>query len=249
MRKTLGIGAALLALAAAIGGIEAGRHAGGAPDFAPASRSATPTAFAAVVQPANAAAESPSPAQRDADLPSVEVKPYIVHTAPGEDGTLPARPVTFQQRDPRVVERSTPLPPRRPHATAVALDPATLGGAARPVSGPILSIAGRTVHLFGLRAADARERCAPGRGAAASCADAASAALAARFSANPSVTCTMPPGQGDDPGFVCRDSAGVDLGGLLVAQGLALVDRRSSYQYVGEEDTARASRRGLWRYR
>ena len=131
----------------------------------------------------------------------------------------------------------------------VAIDPATLGGAARPVGGPGLSIAGRMVHLFGVRAPAARERCAPGDGAAAACSDAARAALMARLAANPSVTCAMPRGQGGDAGFVCRDSAGVDLGGLLVSQGLALVDRSSSYQYVGEEDAARASRRGLWRYR
>jgi endonuclease YncB( thermonuclease family) len=251
MRKSLVLCTALAALAAAIGGMAVARYPAPMPGAARADTATTPVSFTAEVPPASAAAEAPPerPArQRDADLPTIEVKPRLTHAAPDDDGTMPARPVTIHNRDGRVVEHSPP-PPRPSRATAPVVDPAMLGGAARPVAGPILSIEGRTVHLFGVRAADARERCAGGRGASASCAEAARAALAVRLSGNPSVTCNKPPGQGDDPGFICHDAAGADLGGLLVAEGLALVDRRSSFQYIGAEDTARVSRRGLWSYR
>jgi endonuclease YncB( thermonuclease family) len=254
MRKTLVLCTALLALAAAMGGIAVARYSAATPAAAPAAAlavpAATPVSFTAAVPPASAAAEAPPAPQRDADLPTIEVKPRLTHAAPDDDGTMPARPVILHNRDGRVVETSPPPHTSRSHTTAAVVDHAALGGAAQPIAGPILSVAGRTVHLFGVRAADARERCASGRGAAASCAEAARAALAARLSGNPSVTCNSPPGQqSDDPGFICHDATGADLGGLLVAEGLALVDRRSSFQYLGAEDTARLSRRGLWSYR
>ena len=248
MRKSFSICAALVALAAGIG-VFAPWHAARAPETAVAGSSMVPASFTAVLPPADADTEAPPPAQPGADLPSIEVKPHIVHAVPDDAATLPAPPTIFHKLDGRLVERSTPVPAPPSRATKVAISQAALGGAARPEGGVKLSVAGRTVHLFGVRPAESRERCAEGNGKAASCNDAARAALAARLAGHPSVNCTLPPGQSGDPGFVCHDAAGVDLGGLLVAQGLALVDRGSSYQYVGAEDTARAHRSGLWRYR
>jgi endonuclease YncB( thermonuclease family) len=252
MGKTLGLCAALVALAAGIGVVASARHSAPAPETAVAGSSVVPASFAAVLPDATAESAPPAPpptlARRGANLPSVEVKPHIVHDVPDDDATLPARPVTLHKRDGRlVVENSAPVPALRPRATKVAINPATLGGAARTDGGASLSVAGRTVHLFGVRAAERSERCAASKDAALSCSDAARAALTARLGGTPSVSCTMPPGQGGDPGYICRDAAGVDLGGLLVAQGLALADRGSSYQYVGAEETARAHRSGLWR--
>src|SRR6185312_2455690 len=99
-------------------------------------------------------------------------------------------------RDGRLVESSVPVPAPRSRATRVAVIPATLGGAARPDGGANLFIAGRMVHLFGVRAAERGARCAEGNGTAAPCNDAARAALMARLAGNPRVSCTMPPGQG-----------------------------------------------------
>jgi endonuclease YncB( thermonuclease family) len=261
MRKTAGIATALLALAVVVGGIGAARHYGmygmlAGP--APAEAASGATATAAIAPPAPAPNPAPMviaaavqpPAAPDADLPSIEVAPRVAHTVPADSDMEPAPHVTMQQRDGRILaERATPLPAPPPRATRAATDPAALAGAARPISGPILSVAGRTVRLFGVRAADAREHCGPGGGVASSCIAAANAALAARLGGNAGVTCTMPSGQSGDPGFICHDAAGIDLGGLLVAQGLALVDRSSSYQYLGAEDAARISHQGLWRYR
>ena len=44
----------------------------------------------------------------------------------------------------------------------------------------------------------------------------------------------------------CRTPDGTDLGGWLVARGLALAYRRYSDEYVDEETAARRARRGVW---
>jgi endonuclease YncB( thermonuclease family) len=256
MRNTVGTAAALLALAAMIGGIGAAEHYGMLSGPATARAAIEPAATVPIPPPPAPApvvfaAAPPQPVSPNADLPSVEIAPLVAHAVPADSELEPAPHVTVQRRDGRIVAEHAPPPPPAPsrRATGVALDPAAVAGAARPIAGPILSVAGRTVRLFGVRAADAREHCAAGGGVAASCVTAANAALMARLGGNASVTCTMPPGQRDDPAFVCRDAAGVDLGGLLVAQGLALVDRGSSFQYLSAEDAARMAHQGLWRYR
>jgi endonuclease YncB( thermonuclease family) len=255
MQKWVGPFVALVALAAMIGGIGTAARYGVLSGPATARAAIEPAPVATVVPPAAMPAAPPpllaAAVSRDADLPSVEIAPLIAHSVPADSEAEPAPHVTIEQRDGRILAERAPPPPPAPsrRAIRVALDPGLVAGPARPIAGPILSVAGRTMRLFGVRAADAREHCGPGGGIAASCVTAANAALAARLGGNAAVSCTMPPGQKGDPGFVCRDAAGVDLGGFLVAQGLALVDRGSSYQYLGAEDAARTAHQGLWRYR
>lgn len=121
-------------------------------------------------------------------------------------------------------------------------------GVARADGGTTLAVAGKEVRLFGVRAAGPRDRCGAAAGAG-SCADAARDALSRRLRRSPRVSCQMPAGQIGKPGAVCIDSSGIDLGGFLVAEGLALADTNQSYEYFGAEGVARSFRRGLWRYR
>ncbi len=137
-------------------------------------------------------------------------------------------------------------PPRAAHAAVAMAPPAPIGGRAKAADAASLSVDGRAVHLFGVRPADAHDRCGE---QSASCGEAARAALAQRLAGNPGVTCVVPPGQEGDPGYVCHDSTGVDLGRLLVVAGLALADTSRSYQYLSAQDGARSARQGLWRYR
>ena len=44
----------------------------------------------------------------------------------------------------------------------------------------------------------------------------------------------------------CHNDRGVDIGGELVRQGWAIAYRRFSLDYAGQEEEARAARRGLW---
>jgi endonuclease YncB( thermonuclease family) len=111
-------------------------------------------------------------------------------------------------------------------------------------------MAGRAVPLFGVRPPESRDRCAAGAGAPHSCDDVARHAMARRLAGNPAVSCRLPPGQpAENAGAICLDSTGLDLGGWLVGEGLALAEPRQSYDYVGAEGVARSLRRGLWRYR
>ena len=79
------------------------------------------------------------------------------------------------------------------------------------------------------------------------CIEQAHRALAARLAPNAGVSCRVP--APNAVGAICLDALGVDLGGLLVAEGLALADPSQSYDYVGAESIARTQHRGLWLFR
>jgi endonuclease YncB( thermonuclease family) len=232
MRKMVLIGAALVVPAAVLG-IRLGMLPGAQPARPPTA--IVPAAFATIApQPQPALA----PAAPD-DLPAIAVMPLAAHAVPSDADTAPAQPYTIvpldHAPDRRVVaERSPPVPAhvrRRP--VPVATGPMRLTGRAHAEGGLALRLEGMTVRLFGVSLARL------GDGAAAR------AALARQF-ASSSVTCDAPPGQAGAMRYVCRDAAGTDLGERLVAQGLAVADRSSSFQYVSDEEAARAKRAGLW---
>jgi len=165
-----------------------------------------------------------------------------------EDGPPPApRPIFLQTRDGKLIDPNGAVPVAAPAAVRVPESP--LSGSARAAGATSLVIAGRTVQLFGVRPADDRDRCFTAGGASAACAEVARTALAARLAGNGAVDCRVPAGQSGDPAFVCRDAAGTDLGGFLVAEGFARADTKNSYDYFGAEGVARTFHRGLWRYR
>jgi endonuclease YncB( thermonuclease family) len=253
MRKAVPAVAALVILGAAATYAVATRHP--APPPAPATAVA---AIAAIppAAPSAPAAAPPAPAApappKEPDLPTVEVAPRVVHVVPEDQPAPEGGPITLETREGRVIARThdtapppapVPSPVPRASPTHPLVGPATIAG------GASLGLDGRTVKLFGVSAPGARDRCVGADGAAGACSDIARAALALRLKPDATVSCTMPPGQGRDPGFVCHDSTGVDLGGLLVAEGFALADTKSSYQYFGAEGVARSFHRGLWHYR
>jgi endonuclease YncB( thermonuclease family) len=211
----------------------------------PPAAAAAATAIADAEPPSPAPAASPKPAP---DLPTVAVTPHPVHTVP--DHVPPAEPVIFPDRASR---DSAAHPPRRaayrpPRAAAPAL---TVSGPAQLGDALTLRVHGRSLPLFGVRLPAAGDRCvAAGSGTPAACGAAARAALRAQLGPTRHVSCRVPPGQqGHRDAAICLDAAGVDLGGFLIAEGLALADRRTSYDYVGAEGVARSLHRGLWRFR
>lgn len=270
MRNAVLLFAALAALAFSVGGLSEKWRLAPQKAGIPAVEVAAQPALSGSTQPAAAAvalAAVPAPVtppDPDADLPAVQVVEPPVHAVPADAAVETAPAVTFRApappvassraRDGSKVERTAsasppPAPPRpraaaRPAAVAPPAPP--IGGRARPAADASLSIDGRAVRLFGVRPADARDRCGED---GASCGEAARAALAQRLAGNPGVTCALPPGQDGEPGYICHDSRGVDLGRLLVIEGLALADTTHSYQYLTAQDGARVAHQGLWRYR
>lgn len=203
--------------------------------------------------PANVprAAENPPPAPPAVapapDLPTVVVGQRPVHTVPDEDTPAPRVTLFDKSGKETTPRRSASLPPQSAPAPTPSVAP--FSGLAQASGGTTLSVAGKGVKLFGVRVADPRDRCGLGPGDSRSCGEVARDVLAQRLKRNPSVSCRMPAGQRGEPGAVCTDAGGTDLGGFLVAEGLALADTNESYEYFGSEGVARYFGRGLWRYR
>jgi endonuclease YncB( thermonuclease family) len=122
---------------------------------------------------------------------------------------------------------------------------ADVTGKPRVIDGNTLEIAGERIRLYGIAAPAPDQTCTAG-GAQWSCGQEATFALTFE-TAYHWVTC-----KGDS-----RDRAGqriavctigpYDLNALMVRKGWALADRRYASDYVGEEEEARAAKRGLWR--
>jgi endonuclease YncB( thermonuclease family) len=198
----------------------------------------------------SARAETAAPATADpaADLPTVEIGQRPVHAVP-EGDAAPARPVTIKGPDGRETAlRAVPVPR---HYTPSPPPLTQISGAARVTDGVSLSVLGRKVRLFGVRAPAAGDLCPSGDSTVPRpCSDEARGALIARLAGNAQIFCRVPPGQrAPVPAAVCHDASGADLAGMLVADGFALADPTQSYDYFGAEAAARQLRRGLWHYR
>jgi endonuclease YncB( thermonuclease family) len=123
-------------------------------------------------------------------------------------------------------------------------------GRARALGGINLEVAGLKVRLFGVRVPDSGDHCAAANGKPQPCDAVALAALQQHLAGHSIVACRVPPGQQtSDPGAICLDEAGDDLGRYLVIQGYALADSSQSYDYLPAEGAARTAKRGLWNYR
>lgn len=188
---------------------------------------------------------APPPKSAASDLPTIDVAQRPVHTVPDDEPTVP-KVTLFDRSGKELPGRPVVLTPPRPVAPPPVVP---FGGTAQAAGGTALAVAGRSVKLFGVRIGDPRDRCGLGFGDGRSCADVARDALAQRLKRYPQVSCHMPAGQRGDPAAVCIDNSGTDLGGFLVAEGLALADLSQSYEYFGSEGVARSFRRGLWRNR
>lgn len=132
-------------------------------------------------------------------------------------------------------------------ALAVSLAPfeASGQGAARVTDGDTLRLGAVEIRLFGIDAPEARQLCARADGTPWSCGRAASARLAELVAVGP-VRCR--PQDRDRYGrlvSICT-AGGIDLGGRLVAEGLARAYASFSAVYLPLEADARAARLGLW---
>ncbi len=166
-----------------------------------------------------------------------EVAALPVHAVP-ED---PPQPV------PRPLRLDAPPPTAaRPAAAepSAAPPPRQLAGRAEAVGPATLAIAGERIALYGVRPPPAGERCTGAAGATRPCTEQAERALAARLGRD--LVCRFPRRATGARRAICLDGTGVDLGGLLVAEGLALADRAGSADYVGAESVAQSLKRGLW---
>jgi endonuclease YncB( thermonuclease family) len=129
--------------------------------------------------------------------------------------------------------------------TAALLAAAAAAGDAQVKDGDSLKLGARDIRLFGIDAPESRQMCARADGTPWPCGQVAAARLAELARQGP-VRCR--PMDNDRYGrlvSICT-AGGVDLGGRLVAEGLARAYTRFSDAYVELEAEARAAGLGLW---
>lgn len=219
-------------------------------------------------------AATPAPPPAAAKLPDLPVRAIIerrTHIVPEDDPAPQARPfdirnspgIAAQKRAGRPVAAAAGALARRAATPSPARGKPTeqLAGAAEASGATILRVGGRSLRLFGIRPPTSGDRCPAPAGAAQEtagqgnavraratqpCLDQAEGVLTARLARKAVVSCRFPVPAG---GAICLDGDGVDLAGILVAEGLAVADPAQSYDYVGAETVARSQKRGLWLFR
>lgn len=213
-----------------------------------------PTALVADPAGAAPAAIEAPPARVLPPLPTREVAMRPAHIVPEDEPLPPARPIDIRQ-PPDAPSRPAALPAS--HEAARRKEPRhapalQIAGSAEVSGATALLVGGQPLRLFGVRPPSTVDRCAPPNRAGAAalpCTEEAHKALVARLARNAGVSCRMPAPSSAAGAAICLDAEGVDLGGLLVAEGLALADPAQSYDYVGAEAIARTQHRGLWLFR
>jgi endonuclease YncB( thermonuclease family) len=129
-------------------------------------------------------------------------------------------------------------------AGVLSVQPAAAGDV-HAADGDSLRLGAVQVRLFGIDAPEARQRCVGADGVPWACGRAAAERLQELVAGQP-VRCR--PRDRDRYGrlvSVCT-AGGIDLGGQLVAEGLARAYAQFSEDYVAVEAEARAARLGLW---
>lgn len=128
--------------------------------------------------------------------------------------------------------------------TPVAGSAQMIAGPAEVVDGDTVSIAGERVRLHGIDAPESQQMCER-NGASWACGEEASRQLESLI-AGRSVRCE---GRNVDAYgrtvAICR-AGSLDLGQAMVQTGMAVAFTRYSDAYAGDEQHARAGRRGLW---
>ncbi|HSO43366.1 MAG TPA: thermonuclease family protein [Rhodospirillales bacterium] len=122
---------------------------------------------------------------------------------------------------------------------------ADVSGRAVVVDGDTIEVAGERVRLHGIDAPESRQVCSVG-GSDWRCGESAALALADQADGR-TVVCKGD--QRDRYGriiAVCFAGA-TDLNAMMVREGFALAYRQYSKDYVGEEESARISSKGVWR--
>ena len=120
----------------------------------------------------------------------------------------------------------------------------TVSGRASVVDGDTLEVHGLRLRLDAIDAPESRQRCRRD-GEEWPCGRRAAFALADMIGARP-VTCRWRTHDRYRRAIARCEVGDTDLGGWMVEQGWALAYRRYGLRYVGQEQRARALRRGIW---
>ncbi|MDN3625581.1 thermonuclease family protein [Methylobacterium isbiliense] len=137
---------------------------------------------------------------------------------------------------------------------AIVLSPLSIGSvlAAEPIvgrasvtDGDTLVIRGNRIRLHGIDAPESAQLCQDAAGKDYRCGQRAALALSDKIG---QATVSCEPKDQDRYGRIVAvcSAGGVDLNGWMAEQGHALAYRQYSAAYVGQEEAARAAKRGIW---
>lgn len=134
--------------------------------------------------------------------------------------------------------------------------PATFSGTAVALDGDTLHIGAVKIRLWGIDAPEGNQTCQrppPTQranlgtsGLSWPCGAHATAVLRAMLAHDPWVTCQAKAADKYGRTIATCSNASGDLGGRLVAQGMAVAYRRYSAAYVDQEEAAKAEKLGIW---
>jgi endonuclease YncB( thermonuclease family) len=183
-------------------------------------------------------------------LPEVAMKSHEIHAIPPDNTPLRnpdgSERHVGQSDEVRFGPRSAPVPGWT--SAPVRAAPHQFEGPGKVVGAVTIEVGSVLVQLFGVKPPDPDSQCGD---RSQDCPAVAQAALAKRLTKGGTVSCRIP---NPRPGAsiaqaICFDPTGVDLGGYLVDEGLAVADTGQSYDYVGAANIARDLRRGFWKFR
>lgn len=121
----------------------------------------------------------------------------------------------------------------------------SIEGRARVLDGDTIEIRGERIRIHGIDAPEGGQMCTGAKGKPFNCGATAKQALAGKLKGRPVACERKDTDQFGRMVAVCR-AGSLDVGRWMVQNGYAIAFIRYSEDYVSEESTARASRRGMW---
>lgn len=123
--------------------------------------------------------------------------------------------------------------------------PVHISGTPGIVDGDTLRVGGTRIRLTGIDAPEKEQSCTRTDGSRWMCGQEAAKQLQA-FIAGRTVDCVGSEKDRYQRLLAARSVAGIDIGSWMVSHGWAVAYRRYSDAYVGDEDTARKGKLGIW---
>eukprot|EP00238_Polyblepharides_amylifera_P000081 CAMPEP_0196570624 /NCGR_PEP_ID=MMETSP1081-20130531/760_1 /TAXON_ID=36882 /ORGANISM="Pyramimonas amylifera, Strain CCMP720" /LENGTH=226 /DNA_ID=CAMNT_0041887167 /DNA_START=291 /DNA_END=971 /DNA_ORIENTATION=- len=121
----------------------------------------------------------------------------------------------------------------------------TLSGQPRTVDGDTFELDGTRLRLYGIDAPEGKQSCQTSQGKDYKCGEVSANQLASKVGKQ-AVSCEVKNKDQYGRSVAVCSTGGEDLNKWMVANGYAVAYREYSKDYIGDEDLAKKSRKGIW---